>query len=100
MANNRLSYAPDTWSGELPAEWIVPGLTLSVRQGNLTGELTDIPVGAPGELLLHTIDIGMLVEPRDRFRLPRILTRSANTSRPFQHVAWWSTSMHRCTYRK
>ena len=67
LENNRLSYAPDTWSGELPAEWIVPGLTLSVRQGNLTGELTDIPVGAPGELLLHTIDIGMLVEPRDRF---------------------------------
>ena len=57
----------DTWSGELPAGWIQPGLSLSVRQGNLSGELRDIKVGAPGELLLHTIDIGMLTTPRDRF---------------------------------
>ncbi len=67
LENNRITYAPDTWSGELPAGWIQPGLSLSVRQGNLTGELRDIRVGAPGELLLHTIDIGMLTTPRDRF---------------------------------
>ncbi|MGR1254935.1 M66 family metalloprotease [Aeromonas veronii] len=65
--NKRLAYAPDTWSGELPAEWIQPGLNLFVRQGNLMGELRDIRVGAPGELLLHTIDIGMLTTPRARF---------------------------------
>ena len=67
LENNRITYAADTWSGELPAEWIQPGLNLSVRQGNLSGELRDIKVGAPGELLLHTIDIGMLTTPRDRF---------------------------------
>ncbi|HEH9417661.1 TPA: peptidase M66 [Aeromonas sobria] len=67
LENNRITYAPDTWSGELPAGWIQPGLNLSVRQGNFSGELRDIKVGAPGELLLHTIDIGMLITPRDRF---------------------------------
>lgn len=67
LENNRITYAPDIWSGELPAEWILPGLSLSIRQGNLSGELSDIKVGAPGELLLHTIDIGMLTSPRDRF---------------------------------
>lgn len=67
LENNRIIYAPDTWSGELPAEWILPGLNLSIRQGDLRGELHDIKVGAPGELLLHTIDIGMLTTPRDRF---------------------------------
>ncbi|MEO2228677.1 M66 family metalloprotease [Escherichia coli] len=67
LENNRISWAPDTWSTELPAEWILPGLKLSFTQGKLTGQLNDIKVGAPGELLLHTIDIGMLTTPRDRF---------------------------------
>lgn len=66
-ANQGLTYATDAWSGVLPAEWIVPGLKLQFRQGALDGELSDIRVGAPTELLLHTIDIGMLVPPRDRF---------------------------------
>ena len=67
LENNRIVYAPDTWSTELPAEGIKPGLNLLFKQGNLTGQLSDIKVGAPGELLLHTIDIGMLTTPRDRF---------------------------------
>lgn len=67
LENNRIAYASNTWSVELPAGWIMPGLSLSFQQGNLRGELNDIKVGAPGELLLHTIDIGMLTTPRDRF---------------------------------
>lgn len=67
LENNRIAYAPNTWSAELPAHWIAPGLNLVVKQGNLSGRLNDIKVGAPGELLLHTIDIGMLTSPRDRF---------------------------------
>lgn len=69
--NNRISYAPDTWSGELPAEWIQPGLKLSIRQGDLIGELLNIKVGAPGELLLHTIDIGMLTPPRGKLEFAK-----------------------------
>lgn len=64
---NRLKYAPHTWSGELPAQWIKPGLNLIVRQGDLSGELSGIKVGAPSELLLHTIDLGLLTPPRERF---------------------------------
>ena len=67
LENNRITYAPDTWSGELPAAWIKPGLSLSISQGDLSGELNDIKVGAPSELLLHTIDIGMLTTPRNQF---------------------------------
>ncbi|HEI0341381.1 M66 family glycomucinase StcE [Escherichia coli] len=67
LENNRIAYAQHTWSTELPAHWIVPGLNLVIKQGNLSGRLNDIKVGAPGELLLHTIDIGMLTTPRDRF---------------------------------
>lgn len=67
LENQRLTYARDTWSGVLPAEWIVHGLSLQFRQGIRSGELTDLPVGAPTELLIHTIDIGMLAPPRDQF---------------------------------
>jgi hypothetical protein len=67
LANQGLTYATDAWSGVLPADWIAPGLKLQFRQNGLTGELSSIRVGAPTQLLLHTIDIGMLVPPRNRF---------------------------------
>jgi hypothetical protein len=65
--NNGLRYASDAWSAELPAAWIRPGLVLSFRQGQATGELAGFAVGAPTELLLHTIDLGFLAPPRDAF---------------------------------
>ncbi|KHN52112.1 M66 family metalloprotease [Aeromonas hydrophila] len=67
LENNGITYASDAWSAVLPAEWIMPGLTLRLSQGDLIGELSDLKVGAPGELLIHTIDIGMLTSPRDQF---------------------------------
>jgi hypothetical protein len=67
LENQSLIYATDTWSGVLPAEWIVPGLSLKIQQGKLSGELTDLKVGAPSELLIHTIDVGMLAPPRGQF---------------------------------
>lgn len=67
IENNGITYATDAWSGVLPAQWISPGLTLEFRQGSRSGELDGIHVGAPTELLIHTIDIGLLTAPRDRF---------------------------------
>lgn len=67
LENQGLTYAADAWSGVLPAAWIAPGLTLAFRRGALSGELTELTVGPPTELLLHTIDLGMLVPPRDKF---------------------------------
>lgn len=67
LENQDLAYAADAWSGILPAEWMVPGLKLLFRQGELDGELNDLKIGAPTELLIHTIDLGMLVPPRDKF---------------------------------
>ncbi|MEI8381692.1 MAG: M66 family metalloprotease [Planctomycetota bacterium] len=67
LENQGIRYANDTWSGVLPADWIVPGLNLQIRQGNLSGTLNNLKVGAPTELLIHTIDVGMLTPPRDQF---------------------------------
>lgn len=67
LENNGIRYATDAWSAVLPAGWIRPGLSLRLDQGSLSGTLTNLEVGAPSELLIHTIDIGMLTSPRDQF---------------------------------
>ncbi len=67
LENNGITYAKDAWSGVMPAEWIVPGISLEFRQGNRTGKLSDLHVGAPTQLLIHTIDVGMLTTPRNEF---------------------------------
>ena len=67
LDNNAIIYSANTWSGVLPAQWIAPGLTLQLRQGNLAGDLTGVKVGAPTQLLIHTIDVGMLTTPRGAF---------------------------------
>ncbi|MGY6038283.1 M66 family metalloprotease [Aeromonas sp. AE23HZ002T15] len=71
LENNGIRYATDAWSAVLPAHWIRPGLSLQLSQGSLSGELADLQVGAPSELLIHTIDIGMLTSPRDQFAFAR-----------------------------
>ncbi len=67
LENNGLSYASDAWSVDLPGEWIRPGFSLRFVQGKATGELSPIDVGAPTQLLLHTIDLGFLTTPRGAF---------------------------------
>ena len=64
---NDIGYADGFWSADLPKEWLNPGLSLSFENQGKKGTLSQIKVGAPTELLMHTIDVGMLVEPRDAF---------------------------------
>ena len=71
LENNGIRYATDAWSAVLPADWIQPGLSLQLSQGTQSGELVDLQVGAPSELLIHTIDIGMLTTPRNQFAFAR-----------------------------
>jgi len=55
------------WSATIPHEVVLPGFSLEFAQGTSIGVLSDIFVGAPTELLLHTIDLGFLVTPRNQF---------------------------------
>ncbi|MFA0413997.1 M66 family metalloprotease [Vibrio renipiscarius] len=64
---NDIGYADGYWSADLPRAWLAPGLSLTLSNEGKSGDLTGIKVGAPTELLMHTIDVGMLVEPRGRF---------------------------------
>ncbi|MCW2473452.1 M66 family metalloprotease [Candidatus Symbiopectobacterium sp. NZEC151] len=67
LYNENILYAQHTWSVTLPPQWIKPGVSMTFTSGNLTGDLQNIPVGAPTQLLLNTIDIGMLTPPRNEF---------------------------------
>ncbi|MFO1064611.1 MAG: M66 family metalloprotease [Pirellulales bacterium] len=67
LENNGIVYASDAWSTVIPAEWIMPGLSLEIRQGEQSGKLSKLRVGAPTQLLIHTIDVGMLAPPRGEF---------------------------------
>lgn len=64
---NQIGYANGMWSADLPKEWLKPGLSLTFSNQDKTGSLDNINIGAPTELLMHTIDVGMLVEPRKQF---------------------------------
>ena len=64
-------YGKDFWSARIPMKYVLPGMSLTFKNGETSGSLSNIEVGAPTELVLHTIDIGMLVEPRDRFDFQR-----------------------------
>ncbi len=68
---NDIGYANGFWSAELPKEWLNTGLQLSFENQDKKGTLAQIKVGAPTELLLHTIDVGMLVEPRGAFHFQK-----------------------------
>lgn len=62
-----IAYGKDFWSTTVPWNHVLPGMTLRFQSGKLIGSHERIAVGAPGELLLHTVDIGMLAPNRNVF---------------------------------
>lgn len=72
---NGLIYANNTWSVILPEHCVLPGMSIHLIQGDYvrTGVLKEINVSAHTQLLLHTIDIGMLTTPRGEFAFAKDL---------------------------
>ncbi|ODA33107.1 M66 family metalloprotease, partial [Veronia pacifica] len=69
----KVKYGENFWSASIPAELIKPGMSLRFSHADsdlasTTGTLNDIKVGAPTEVLIHTIDVGMLTKNRGEFR--------------------------------
>lgn len=72
--HSRYVYGKDFWSAKLPKEWIQPGLRLEFVQGGKSSTLNfaangvpGLAIGAPSELLMHVIDIGMLTTAQNMF---------------------------------
>lgn len=63
----KISYGQDFWNGTIPWQYVYPGISLQFQTGNLTGVYNTPDIGAPGELLIHTVDIGMLTPNRQSF---------------------------------
>ena len=58
-----VAYSLRAWSAELPAEWMQPGLSLSLTSADgTTGTVDQVDLGAPDELVLNNIRLGMLTE--------------------------------------
>ena len=75
---SKSTYSNQLWSCILPASWVANGLNLIFYHNSLVGEISNISVGSPSELLLHTIDIGMLTPPRNKFSFADDLTLHNN----------------------
>jgi hypothetical protein len=78
IEHSRYVYGKNFWSAVLKKEWIQPGLKLQFSQGLKTGTLNfaangvqGVKMGAPTELLLHVIDVGMLIPPRGKFEFAK-----------------------------
>lgn len=58
-------YSKRAFHGVLPWNWMKPGLSLEIVGESSNGQLTEnnIEFGAPAELVLHNIRLGMLTEP-------------------------------------
>ncbi|MEE1925014.1 M66 family metalloprotease [Pseudomonas sp. 148P] len=63
----RIVYAENVWSTIVPWQYIVPRVDLEFSSGDLEGTYSCPDMSAPGELLLNTIDIGMLTPNRREF---------------------------------
>ena len=67
----KIKYVDGYWSLKIPSEAVLPEISFTFSQNDETGVLRDVEIGAPNQLLLHTIDIGMLVSPRDEFEFQK-----------------------------
>ncbi len=66
--NENIAYIDNAWSGIILAEYIQPDSIFSFTDGSSTSNLKhNIKIGSPSELLINTIDIGMLTPPRNLF---------------------------------
>ena len=66
-SQNTYVYGQGFWTARVAANLVAPGMVLTFSHGAMQGVLSDVVVGGASELLLHTIDIGMLTPPRKAF---------------------------------
>ena len=64
---SKIKYGDRFWSMKIPKEAILPNIQISFSNGDISGVLKNTEIGAPTEILLHTIVIGMLVSADGEF---------------------------------
>lgn len=56
----KIQYGEGFWTTTLPGHLITPGIELTFEQNNLSTTLEDIEVGGYNQVIVHTINLGML----------------------------------------
>ncbi|EJD6537675.1 hypothetical protein U7S25_000630 [Providencia rettgeri] len=69
---SKIDYIGNCWSIIVPSQFIKPNITLQFTHQDKKGDIEYIDIGAPNELLLHTIAIGMLTPYRDKFEFQQM----------------------------
>ena len=64
---SRIRYGNNFWSLRLPSDIIKPGIEMTFTFEGMSGTLHNIKIGAPNEILVNTIDIGLLTPYRNQF---------------------------------
>ena len=64
---SRIRYGNNFWSLRLPSDIVRPGIVMKFTLAGMSGTLNNIAIGAPNELLVNTIDIGLLTPYRNEF---------------------------------
>ncbi|MEZ8082902.1 M66 family metalloprotease [Enterovibrio norvegicus] len=64
----RVKYG-DFWSVAIDATFIEPGVSFAFTANGKQGTLKGVNVGAPTQVFLNTIDVGMLTPNRDQFEM-------------------------------
>jgi hypothetical protein len=75
LIHNEYIFGHNFYTATLDSKWITPGMTLEftvVKDSNdsnkqITGVLDDIHIGGITELMITTLDVGFLTEPRNAF---------------------------------
>lgn len=70
-ANSKVKYYKDAWSIILPKEIIKPKIRFELNYSGEMGYLNNIVVGAPNQVLINTIDLGLLTSPQNKFNFAK-----------------------------
>ncbi|MGR5239170.1 M66 family metalloprotease [Vibrio alfacsensis] len=65
---SKLAYSDNAYTTVLPAEVVKPGFSLTFSTKQQEGVVEGIKVGSNTTLIINTVDVGLLTEPRGEFR--------------------------------
>ena len=80
-----VAYSLRAWSAELPADWVQPGMTMTVTdEDGSAGTLDRVDIAAPDELVLNNIRLGMLTDAPESEKHRFIVDPAAGATDYFQ----------------
>lgn len=64
----KVGYGENFWHCIIPWQYVVNGMIVQFESNGVSGTYRQPDIGAPNELLIHTVDLGMLTANREDFQ--------------------------------